>query len=530
MSNPNISTRRTTFNKISAESPFINSAFIPLKSPNFPQSPSKMISQGDDFEAPKPTKKIKSGKSAENGAFMASSGKDWPGSFLPSSAQLDELIKKQAPDFLDNIQLKVVDENWEREALKQINNSSLHKLLNSNTHGLDAFKAEGAFKGDQQTPLELLEPREIIQLIDKMNQNLKQEVPHFPQAQDKLPLGQLMIPDLPLDLQNALDELLYQTPIVPQTRPSKKLQAKEKNKSYIHKTNGSNDSHEAPQESLESPQNTNKRPTRNAQLKLAKSKAEKTAANETKNFPPKELLGKRSPPQTDQEPQNQASDEPQRRTTRRSQQTPQNQQTETPPKVTQTKSKNTVKSPPQLEKKNSEEEKVTKKKTSAKQNKTENAQHQALPNFDRISTDDDSLEMPFKNSNKKTAAGDEGGLMEIENTEPYVQRTVNIKIGNAHQINPLPLVLNKERPHRQIKKIVWSPPSIEVKVYEDYIEQFQKVIEKEITNVEVACKTLIKFDMDINKAIENIKKNVAYYKNQMIPGQRVLRNRFTFSS
>jgi len=138
--------------------------------------------------------------------------------------------------------------------------------------------------------------------------------------------------------------------------------------------------------------------------------------------------------------------------------------------------------------------------------------------------EDDSLEMPFSAFRKEKEA------MEIEQQNSGIQRIVNLKIGKNHQIAPSAFVLNKERPRREIKKLVWNPRCIEEKVFDDYFEQLRNIIEKGITNQEVACRTLIKFDTDVHKAIDNIKRNVAYYKNQMIPGQRVLRNRASFLS
>jgi len=576
MSNLNISTRRTTLNKLSVESPLHNPSFRSPKSPNFtPPSNSQNESQDGEFVMPKPTKKIKPSKNGENTKSSASEDQlktGWSIPNLSDSAQLDELLKSQAPGFLENIQMTVPDENWQREALKQIENSSLQKILQNNMNG---FNTEGTFSGPMGASYESLKPDEIMQLLGKFNDDFKQKIDYFPSIQGQFSQGLPAIPDIPPELQNALDDFVYQQGSLTMNgsiekflgNQSQKLASADSNKSHIlpkatneliqsgpNKTKSKSQieteeiSHQADQNLMAinqlkpeqdsptssegvKPRRSARKSANESQSNLAKSNAENPASDATKNFPPKELLGKRSLPKNNEEEpletQSQGDKENQRRTTRRSKTSEfQDQQPiESSPKNANKKSKipsALVGSPKEANKNQMEEEKKSPRSVTKDRKSPRSTKDKASSSSEG---EDDTLEMPFSTFRKEKEA------MEIEQQQNSgIQRIVNLKIGKNHQIAPTAFVLNKERPRREVKKLVWNPKCIEEKVFDDYFEQLRNIIEKGITNEEVACRTLIKFDTDVHKAIDNIKRNVAYYKNQMIPGQRVLRNRASFLS
>jgi len=400
------------------------------------------------------------------------------------------------------------------------------------------------------------------------------KIDYFPSIKGQLSQGLPAIPDIPAELQNALDDFVYQQSSFAMNgsnglekfldKQSQKSASVDSNKSHIlpkatneltqsrpNNTKSKSQieteeiSHQLDQNLMAinqlkpeqdsliasegtKPRRSVRKSNNDSQTNLAKSNLEKPASDETKNFPPKELLGKRSLPKNNEEEptqnqsQNQVDNESRKKVTRKSKTSELQEQrsVEPSPKNANKKSKIPTALSDAANKNQIEEEKKSPK--SAKNRKSPRSTRDKASSSSE--GEDDSLEMPF------TAFRKEKEAMEIEQQNSGIQRIVNLKIGKNHQIAPTAFVLNKQRPRREVKKIVWNPKWIEEKAFDDYFEQLRNIVEKSITNEEVACRTLIKFDTDVDKTLDNIKRNVAYYKNQMIPGQRVLRNRASFLS
>lgn len=88
------------------------------------------------------------------------------------------------------------------------------------------------------------------------------------------------------------------------------------------------------------------------------------------------------------------------------------------------------------------------------------------------------------------------------------------KIERHAKLPPFQLSLVKQQ-KRKIKplKLVWNPDSIEENNTEGWMSRISQAVGIEVTNEEKVVKTLINFGMDIETALENVKRNKAFYKN-----------------
>ena len=111
-----------------------------------------------------------------------------------------------------------------------------------------------------------------------------------------------------------------------------------------------------------------------------------------------------------------------------------------------------------------------------------------------------------------------------DNNDEEVTRT---PIGYLHQatIPPFDEGTEQEQKRSRVVKYVWNPESADSdKILQD-LKKISEAIAETRPIEEKAIKLLRKFDMDVEKVVEEIKRNEAYYRNYFSINRRTLRKK-----
>lgn len=117
----------------------------------------------------------------------------------------------------------------------------------------------------------------------------------------------------------------------------------------------------------------------------------------------------------------------------------------------------------------------------------------------------------------------------IDPTNPD-EKIVSAKIGEGFQCDVDQALNTLAYKVKHPVKSTWSPDSFTPRMLEEYYARFGQIIGQRVTNEEAALKNLARFEMDIEKALDNVKKNQLYFQNSFRLDQRVLRNRVSHNS
>jgi len=117
--------------------------------------------------------------------------------------------------------------------------------------------------------------------------------------------------------------------------------------------------------------------------------------------------------------------------------------------------------------------------------------------------------------------------MEKDNLFGSAQVIQKTSVGRSYQVGVPNFVLNTKsrKTSRGIPKQLWNPELMSDEKLNETFEKIEAIIERKIKNQERAIECLQKFNLNVDKLLENIKKNRFHYQNCFGLEQRVLRNR-----
>jgi len=102
-----------------------------------------------------------------------------------------------------------------------------------------------------------------------------------------------------------------------------------------------------------------------------------------------------------------------------------------------------------------------------------------------------------------------------------------IPVGPAYQAE-LPALMNKSKGESRMSrspKVMWNPEKISTVALNNCLEKMYQTVNQNITNHEKAVKLLMENDMNVDKLINEMKKNKLFYRTVFSLNQRVRRNK-----
>ena len=72
---------------------------------------------------------------------------------------------------------------------------------------------------------------------------------------------------------------------------------------------------------------------------------------------------------------------------------------------------------------------------------------------------------------------------------------------------------------------IWNPDCIDADIMSDYLARICQITGQNVTNDEKAVKLLIRFEMNVEEIVKEVRKNKAFYKNYFKSDHRMLRSR-----
>ena len=99
------------------------------------------------------------------------------------------------------------------------------------------------------------------------------------------------------------------------------------------------------------------------------------------------------------------------------------------------------------------------------------------------------------------------------------------RIGPNFQTQMVSFGLNMRKRATKAKKLMWNPSSFQNNELELYYNKLREALGEEFTNEDAALRSLRRFDMNIDKLLDDVRKNKLSYVTQFKPGQRMLRSR-----
>jgi len=116
--------------------------------------------------------------------------------------------------------------------------------------------------------------------------------------------------------------------------------------------------------------------------------------------------------------------------------------------------------------------------------------------------------------------------LHIDSSKSTPEKIEKTPIGKGYQAEILPLSLNKsQRPAYRDLKPLWRPDILSEQQWADYLDKVSEIVGEKVTKEEAVAKHLKKWNYNIEKALEEIKKSKMTYRGHFRVCQTYLRNR-----